>query len=349
MVEAWFAIAALMLAAFVVLDGWDFGAGALTLLVARTDAERRAVLRAIGPLWSWNEVWLVAAGGVLFVAFPRALAVGFAGTYLALFLVLWSLILRGVSIEARNQLADPLWRAFWDFTLMVSSALLMILCGAALGNVVRGFPLDVSGEFSLPFFTDFGVRGQVGLLDWYTVSVGVFAAVSLSAHGATYLVWRTEGVLRERGLKSGRILWLATFVLLPILTVETWVVRPELFPSMAPRPVAWVGVALTCGGVVGLLVGDRARRELLAFVGSCAFLAGLLIAAAAAVFPDLLHSTLDGAHSITAYSAASSDHSLGLALIWWPVALVLSLAYALFIARQFRGKVTVTEAAEGYY
>src|SRR5579872_7437721 len=129
MVETWFALSALMLTAFVVLDGWDFGAGALCLIVARTDAERRQVIRAIGPLWGWNEVWLVAAGGVLFVAFPRALAVGFAGTYLALFLVLWSLILRGISIEARNQLDDPLWRAFWDFGLAASSILLMVLFG----------------------------------------------------------------------------------------------------------------------------------------------------------------------------------------------------------------------------
>jgi cytochrome d ubiquinol oxidase subunit II len=349
MVEIWFAITAVMLAAYVVLDGMDFGAGALGFVVARNDGERRAILRAIGPLWGWNEVWLLASGGVLFLAFPRALAVGFAGTYLALCLVLWCFVLRGVAIEARNQLADPLWRSFWDVVLALSSLLLMVLFGAALGNVIRGFPLNETGEFSLAFFTDFGVRGEVGLLDWYTVSVGVFATVALLAHGASYLVWRTEGALRERCFAAGRVMWIGVVVLTPLVTLETFTVRPDLFAQMLERPLAWVGMMVALGGIVAVITGALGRRaELRAFLGSAAFLAGLLAAAAAAVFPVMLHSTLSPEHSLTAYGAASSEHGLAVALVWWPVALVLSLGYAFFILRSFRGKVAAEHPGDGY-
>ncbi|MBI5434426.1 MAG: cytochrome d ubiquinol oxidase subunit II, partial [Planctomycetes bacterium] len=146
----WFALAALMLAAYVVLDGFDFGAGALHLFVARSDRERRQVLAAIGPFWDGNEVWLLAGGGVLFLAFPKVLASGLSGFYLAIFLLLWTLILRGISIEFRSHVADPLWREFWDATFGLASTLAPIVLGAALGNVVRGVPLSADGWFSLP-------------------------------------------------------------------------------------------------------------------------------------------------------------------------------------------------------
>jgi cytochrome d ubiquinol oxidase subunit II len=138
MVELWYAIVALMLTAYVVLDGFDLGAGALHLFVARTDTERRQVLAAIGPYWDGNEVWLLASGGALLVAFPKALAVGLSGFYLAIFFLLWTLLLRGISIEFRSHVEAPLWRAFWDAVFGCASGLLAILFGAALGNLLRG-------------------------------------------------------------------------------------------------------------------------------------------------------------------------------------------------------------------
>ena len=141
MVELWFAILCLMLVMFAVLAGWDFGAGALHFIAARNQDERRALIAAIGPLWTWNEVWLVAGGGVLFVAFPRVLAISFPAYYLALFMVLWTLILRGIALEVRGLIASGLWRAFWDFAFAAANILLAILFGAAIGNVVRGMPL----------------------------------------------------------------------------------------------------------------------------------------------------------------------------------------------------------------
>jgi cytochrome bd ubiquinol oxidase subunit II len=339
MVETWYAILSLMLTAYVVLDGRNFGAGAIHLVVAKTGPENRQVIAAIGPLWTWHEVWLVSAGGILFVAFPRALAAASAAYYFAIFLVLWSLILRGIAMEISGHIDDRLWQTFWDFVFAVSNILLAILFGAALGNVIRGVPLDASGEFHLAFFTNFGVRGSVGLLDWYSVSLGVFALLMLSAHGATYLTLKTAGPVHERSEALARRLWPMVFVFLAVVTVETWRVRPDLVGILWRRPYAWPAIIIVIAGAVTIFTGLRGRLELRAFVGSCLLIAGLLIGAAAVLYPVLLYSTLSGEYSLTAYNSASSEHSLVVAALWWPVAFVLSLTYAGLIFRHYRGKV----------
>jgi len=159
-----------MLIAYVTLDGRNFGAGMLQCLVAKTRQERRHVVAAIGPLWTWHEVWLVAFGGALVAVFPKLMGSAFAGYYLALMLILWGLILRGISLEVAGHINDRLWQGFWDFIFVAANFLLAILFGAAAGNLERGVPLDASGDFSMAFFTNFRTTGQVGLLDWYTIS-----------------------------------------------------------------------------------------------------------------------------------------------------------------------------------
>src|SRR5678815_5497257 len=155
MATVWFMIVAVMVTAYVVLDGFDLGAGAIYLLVAKTADERRMVLRSIGPVWDGNEVWLIAAGGALYFAFPALYSSSLSGFYLPLMIVLWLLILRGISIEFRNHIESLVWHLFWDAVFAGSSALLTIFFGAALGNVVRGVPLDHAGDFFLPLWTDF--------------------------------------------------------------------------------------------------------------------------------------------------------------------------------------------------
>src|SRR5260370_14588624 len=198
-VEAiWCAIVYGMLAVYTVLDGFDFGVGILHRFVARTDEERRTVLAAIGPVWDGNEVWLAAAGGVLFLAFPRVYSAAFSGFYLALMIVLWLLILRGVAIESRSQQANPLWREFWDTTFALASALLAVVLGTSLGNVVRGVPIDGTGLFFIPLFTDFQPAAHSGIFDWYTALVGGFTLCALAGPGALYLVWKTTGPVQAR-------------------------------------------------------------------------------------------------------------------------------------------------------
>lgn len=335
MVEIWFGIFWGMIAAYAVLDGRNFGAAALRQFVASNADERRHVLDAIGPLWTWHEVWLVAAGGVLLLAFPTVLATAFAGYYLALFLVIWLLIGRGVSMEVGGHVAHQLWQAFWDFVLTSSSALLATLLGLAFGNIVRGVPLDSNGEFHMAFFTDFTTGGHVGLIDWYTLSVAALSLVTLTAHGATYLMLKTEEPVRDRSKIVAQRLWLATLALGLVVVVETWIVRPDLW---AARPLTLAFVILAATGGLAILTGFRAGLNLRAYAGSCMLIAGVLAARAAASFPVMFHSTLNPEDSLTAYRAAAHHESLVTALVWWVAAVVLSTLWAVLVARNLKGR-----------
>jgi len=348
MVELWYAIAALMLALFVVLDGFDLGAGILSPIVARTDAERRQVLAAIGPYWDGNEVWLLAAGGALFVAFPRVLASGVSGFYLAIFLVLWCLLGRGIAIEFRSHVADPLWRGAWDFVFGAASTLLAVFFGAAFGNLMRGVPLDKDGWFSLALFTDFTARDPVGILDWYTILTGVFALVALAAHGAVFLAWKTDGPVHDRSVRMARRLWISIAVLWPIVTLASNLVNPSLFPGMGRRWLAALAVALALGGIVAVFVGVRWGRDLGAFLGSCAFLLGIVGASAASYFPVMLRATGGDALSLTAYTGGADEAGLRTALRWFLVGLPLALAYLVIVLRLHRGKAVAARDGEGY-
>jgi len=348
MIEAWFVILWFTLTTYIVLDGRNFGLGALLHVVAKTPAERRQVVAALGPLWLWHEVWLVAAGGVLFAAFPLVMAVSFSGYYLALFLVLWSLLLRGIAIEMGGTLENPLWRSFWHATLSVSSIALALLFGVAMGNLLRGVPLDASGAFQMAFFTNFGVRGHVGLLDWYTVSLGVCALLVLSAHGATYLTLKTDGPVHDRSARAARILWTAAAASVAIVCAQAWFVRPELYTALPSRPVAWAAIATAIAGAGAVVHGQRTRRELLAYLGSGTFIFGLSGSWAATCYPVMLHSTIAPAYGISVHDGSANPVGLAAAMIWWPVALILTIAYAVFIARNYRGKVSLPQNDSSY-
>src|SRR5258705_8022700 len=187
----WFCLAAMTIIGYVLLDGFDLGAGIVRLFVTRTEGETSQVLRSIGPVWDGNEVWLVAVGGALFFAFPALYASAFSGFYLSLMIVLWLLILRGVSIEFRSHMDSAQWQQFWSTVFGFASAALALVFGMALGNVVRGVPLDQSGYFFLPLWTTFSPAGEVGIFDWYTLLVGVASLLALAVHGSLWVVLKT--------------------------------------------------------------------------------------------------------------------------------------------------------------
>jgi len=349
MIATWYALVSLMLIIYVALDGRNFGAGMLHWLVAKTPEERRQVIAAIGPLWSWHEVWLVGFGGTLVAVFPTLMASAFSGYYLALFLILWCLILRGVSIEVGGHINDRLWQGFWDFVFVLSNFLLAILFGAAAGNVARGVPLDAEGRFSMAFFTNFGVRGYVGLLDWYTVSIAIFAVVILAAHGATYLTLKTEGAVHDRSATYSKYLWMAIVPLFIAISVETLAVRPDLPGHAAFNPFLLLGIALVIASTFMLISGLRTRQETRAFVGSNLLLIGLLVSGSAAIFPVMLHSTLAPENSLTAYDVAASPGAMKLAAIWWPIGFALATFYFVFISRRYAGKVSIKRDNQGFY
>src|SRR6476646_11056478 len=349
MIAIWYAVVSFMRIVYIVLYGRNFGAGMLQWFVAKTPEQRRQVIAAIGPLWTWHEVWLLGFGGTLIAIFPRLMASAFAGYYLALFLILWCLILRGISIEVGGHINDRLWQGYWDFVFVCSNFLLAILFGAAAGNVARGVPLNAEGNFSMAFFTDFNARGHVGLLDWYTVSIAVLATVVLAAHGATYLTLKTEGPVHDRSEKFGKYLWIATVPLLFLILVESRIVRPDLPGRAWSNPFWWLGLIITVVSIICLVSGLTGHRERRAFLASNFLIVGLLATGAAAIFPVMLHSTLAPENSLTAYALASSPTTLLRASFWWPIGFALAVLYFVFISRRYVGKVSVQRDIQGYY
>jgi cytochrome d ubiquinol oxidase subunit II len=348
MIVIWYAVVSFMLIVYIVLDGRNFGAGMLQWFVAKSPEERRQVIAAIGPLWTWHEVWLLGFGGTLLAIFPRLMASAFAGYYLALFLILWCLILRGMSLEVGGHINDRLWQGYWDFNFVLSNFLLAILFGAAAGNVARGVPIDAQGNFSMAFFTDFNVRGHVGLLDWYTVSIAILAVVMLAAHGATYLTLKTAGSVHDRSERSAKYLWIAVVPLLAVVLIESRIVRPDLPGRAWSNPFWWIGLIVITASGFTLLTGLTNGCELRAFVGSSFLIVGLLATGAAAIFPVMLHSTLAPDNSLTAYAVASSPTTLLRASFWWPIAFALAVFYFVLISRRYAGKVSVQRDVQGF-
>jgi len=348
MVELWYALVAIVFAIYVVLDGFDFGAGIVAPFVAKGDAERRMVLGAIGPYWDGNEVWLLAGGGSLFVAFPGALAAGISGFYFAIFLVLWCLIGRGISIEFRSHLADPMWRSVWDAAFVGTSLLLALFFGVAFGNLVRGLPLGADGWFALTLFTSFLPTDPVGILDVFTVLAGLFAVVALAAHGAAFLAWKTDGAVAARSRTAHRRALVLVAVLWPLVTGATAWINRDLFRAIALRPLAAALTLLAVGSLVYGFIARARGKDRMAFVASSAFLVGILGATAAALFPVLLPARGAAELSITAYEAANDARGLRVALGWFAFGLPLALVYLGIVGWLHRGRATAAADGEGY-
>jgi len=348
MLTTWFLLVAGMIAAYVVLDGFDLGVGALYLFITSTDRERKLLLRTIGPVWDGNEVWLLAAGGTLYFAFPLLYASAFSGFYLPLMIVLWLLIFRGIGVELRAHVDSAVWRGFFDGCFAFSSLLLTIFYGAALGNVVRGVPLNADGYFFLPLWTDWRIGSQPGVLDWYTVIAAVLALLALTIHGANWVALKTSGELNARAKRVAGILWPLLAVLTLASLWATLSIRPEMLANYRRHAILLVIPAAVAASLVAMFVFARKRAEKAAFVASSAYLALMLLGAAAAVYPNLLISTTDPALNITVYNSASGTHSLSIGLIWWGFGMLLAIGYVVFVYRIFRGKVTETTEWTGY-
>ncbi len=345
MVSLWFWIVAVMVTAYVVLDGFDLGAGVIYLLVAKTNDERRRVLGAIGPVWDGNEVWLLAAGGTLYFAFPLLYASSFSGFYLPLMIVLWLLILRAVGIEFRVHLDNPMWTEFFDVVFAVASILLCVFLGAALGNVVRGVPLDPTGYFFEPLWTNFKLGPQTGILDWYTVLTGVVALVTLTAHGSYYVALKTDEDLGRRARGLALLLWPVQLFLTCVALVTTCFVRPEVMANYQAHRIGILVPIIVFASLAMMLWATPKGEEKAAFVASSLYLAGMLVGAAFALYPVVLPSR-DRQHDLTIWNTSAALHGLRVGLVWWTLAALLAVAYFVFVYRMFRGKV---QMGQGHY
>ncbi len=335
----WFAIVVMVFAVYAVLDGFDFGTGIIYLFVARTDEERRLVLKAIGPVWKGNEVWLVAGGGLLFLAFPKAFAAGFSGFYLALNLVLWFLTMRGLSIALRSHLRNPLWRTFWDTIFAASNLLLAVILGVALGNIIRGVPLAPDGYFFAALWTTFAPGPTPGILDWFTVLIGALTVAILAVHGANYLAIKTDAAVRNRASRIADAGTWAVILLAIVAILALPFVQPVLGHRYAEHPV-WYVLPLT--SVAALFTAQyfrRRRRDGAVFLSWSLFILGSLGSIAWGLFPNLLIATEDPMYSLTIYNSAASSYGLRVGLVWFSLGISLVIAYTIWVYVSFRGKV----------
>lgn len=338
MASVWFWIVAVMVAAYAVLDGFDLGAGAIYLIAAKTNDERRRVLRAIGPVWDGNEVWLLTAGGTLYFAFPRIYASSFSGFYLPLMIVLWLLILRGIGIEFRAHIDNTVWQDFFDVVFSVSSILLAVFFGAALGNVIRGVPLDSTGYFFEPLWVSFKLEERIGILDWYTALTGVMALVTLAAHGSYYIGLKTDEDLGRRARGFALLCWPVQFFLTFTTLVSTYFIRPEIMDNYRQHKAGLLipAVVVVCLGI--MLWANPKGKEKLAFAASSLYITFMLVGAAFATYPVMLPAR-DHRYDLTIYNSAAGAHGLSVGLVWWIFAAVLAVGYFVFMYWMFRGKV----------
>lgn len=337
MTTVWFIVLSLMMTVYAVLDGFDFGVGALMPFLCRTEGEKEQARHAIGPVWNGNEVWLLAGGGAMFVAFPRLYAASFSGFYLALMLVLWLFMLRGIGYEFRHILRNTMWTGVWDFAFALSSGLLALLFGVAVGNVLRGVPLNAAGEFQGSFAV---------MLNPFAIVAGLLSVAVLATHGCAYLVLKTDGALRDRARRCGIGTSIGAAVLAAAFAGGSLLVRPGFYqnflqaPILIAVPVLAVVVLIATPVLLKSAGSDAGRLDFRPFVSTTLTIIGLLGSAAAGMFPRMLpalgnHPELD----LTAVNTAASTHGLQVALVANVIGMTCVIAYMTYIYRTWSGKV----------
>jgi cytochrome bd ubiquinol oxidase subunit II len=329
--QAGFIVIAFMLTAFVLLDGYDLGVGTISFLAGRNERERAAVMQSIGPFWNGNEVWLIAAGGALFALFPKAYASSFSGFYLPFIMVLWLLMVRGIAMELRDHFKGELWHTFWDVGFAVSSGSLVLLFGVALGNLLRGVPLDKNEYF----------RGTFAfLLNPYSLLVGFFAVVALAQHAAAFLAMRMEGLPAQRSLAFLRRAWWAVLALYLGISLTTFFVR-----GLPASPWLFVMPLVSLGALVAMIPLLHRGRYAAAFGASSLFLATLLVEAAGSLYPYLIPGYPLGSGGMTIFEATPSATALTVGLAATIGGTIGVLVYGAIVTRAMAGKVGVEETS----
>jgi cytochrome d ubiquinol oxidase subunit II len=329
----WYLLFIGIIAAYVVLDGFDLGVGIVHPFVPGDDRERRISLNSIGPVWDGNEVWLVVGGGVLFAGFPEVYATLFSGFYPAFMLVLAFLILRAVSIEFRSKRPSAAWRGFWDWVFGLASLLVALTLGLIFGNIARGVPIDAAHNISF---------NPLDLLHPYALLVGVTAVAMLAQHGAIYLALKTEGDLQNRVRRATSRLLLVFIALVLLTGIATVIYAPHL---LNPYRQIWPLIIPLAAGLAIVNIAREIRRhnETAAFASSSLGIGLLLAVVGIGQFPAVLVSSLNGAYSLTVFNSMSSPLTLTVMLIMAAIGMPLVLAYTVGVYWLFRGKVNLGE------
>lgn len=331
----WYLLIGILIAGYAILDGFDLGVGVLSPFVARSDRERRTLLNAIGPFWDGNEVWLLTAGGALFAAFPHVYATVFSGFYLALMLVLFALIFRAVSFEFRSKVEDPRWRKAWDGAFFVGSLVPALLTGVAMGNIMRGVPLDSQMEFAGTFFT---------LLNPFSLLVGLTGLAMFIMHGAIWLMIKAEGEIVERARKWANGGWIALLVLVVLTTVIGIIDVPAAFENYLAVSWAWLIPILAVVFLVSTKISLTRFSAGRTFLSSALTIASLIGIIGAANFPHLLPARNVAEYGLTIYNASASQNTLTAMFVIALIGVPLVLIYTAYVYRIFRGKTRVDDA-----
>ncbi len=323
----WFALIAVLWIGYFVLEGFDFGVGILSPILGQTEPERRAILRTIGPVWDGNEVWVIVAGGATFAAFPEWYATLFSGFYLALFLILVALIVRGVGIEYRNKRGGAVWRQRWDIAIAICSFLPALLWGVAFANIVAGVPIDAHKQFTGNLITLLNPFGLLG---------GLTTLLLFITHGLVFLALKTEGELRNRA--NGLVTRVGLVTAVVAVAFLAWA-------NVQTGNAASITVAVAAAlALIGALVANRVRREGWAFIGSAVTIALAVVCLFLALFPDVMPSTTDPAFSLTTTNAASTQYTLTIMTVVAVIFTPLVLLYQGWTYWIFRKRVTVQAA-----
>lgn len=345
----WFIIIALVLSVFFILDGYDFGTGIIHLFFAKSESDKEVIAKSAGLFWDSNEVWLVAAGGLLFMAFPTFYASVFSGFYLPLILVLWLIIFRAIGLELRSQFHFRMWKDIWDKSFGVSSLLLALFFGMALGNVVRGVNLGgvengistyEAHYFFLPLWnSSFSPLGtHPGVIDWFTLIIGIIAVVVLAMHGANWIVLKTNSSINER-LKSVVLKLNVVLLGLTILSLTIWTyVNPSPFSNFSKHVYLIVFPLIYLGGLGGLFFVEK-QKAMINFWLSSMIIVGGIASSLASMFPIILPSTNEVNESLTIYNMAASEYGLSVAMNWGVVGFLLIIIYLIAQKRLMSGKI----------
>jgi len=364
----WWLLLGILLVGWAVMDGFDLGVGTLLPFVAKTDEERRLVINTVGPVWEGNQVWLVLGGGAIFAAWPPLYAVSFSGFYLAIFALLFGLILRPVGFKYRSKMPSQRWRDNWDRVLFVGGLLPALISGVAVGNVLLGVPYHFDDSMRIFYTGSF-----FGLLTPFALLAGLLSVAMLIAHGAAMLVIKTDGPVADRSARIGSVAAIVALVLfaaggawvawgLPGYVITSAVVtdgptNPLLKTATAGELGSWMrnysSMPLTLAapllGLLGLLgsaVLLRARRGMAAFLASGAGIAGIILTVGFAIFPFLLPSSSQPSASLTVWDASSSHLTLGIMLVATVIFLPLILFYTAWVYRVMKGKTTAEEMGD---
>jgi cytochrome d ubiquinol oxidase subunit II len=334
MATIWFLLVGVLIAGYAVLDGFDLGTGVLSPFLARDDGERRTLRAAIGPVWDGNEVWLLTGGGAVFAAFPAVYAMAFSGFYLAIMLVLFGLILRAVSLEFRAH--DEGWGRLWDGTFFVGSLVPALLFGVAVGNIIRGVPMNAHGDYAGTFF---------GLLNPFSLLVGVTGLAAFVSHGAAWISVKTVGGLQRRAIAVRSISHWVFVALVAATTIVTVATVHHHVAHNLGRPLGWLMIVLLVGGIVGARWAIAKGNDLVALLGSGVSILGLVGLAGVGNYPNLVNARGKGV-ALSVHNAASAHYTLVAMFVIAVIFVPIVLGYTAFMYRTFAGKV---EAEPGEY